>query len=173
MDDELRRILEEFFGKKFVERFYGPSEDFEKEIEEEIKKFLDLSEIPEELIKKEETPYGKKTTIEPMVYGIRITKIGDEEPRIEEWGNIKPLKSNKVEPYTEIQESGDEYSITAELPGVEEEDIETTIEDRNLLIEAKGKNKEYFKKVPFKSPVEKIEKSYKNGVLDIKLKKRK
>jgi HSP20 family protein len=92
-------------------------------------------------------------------------------------------------PKVDVSESQDSVHVTAELPGMKEEDIEVTLSDGNLLIqgekraekEAKEKNYHriersygsFHRSIPLPAEVDdkKVEASFQNGVLSIVLPK--
>ena len=118
------------------------------------------------------------------IYGFSIrTGIG-ERPRIQTFGNIRPagVKEAKPkikiteerEPIVDVFDEKDYVLIVAELPGVNEKEIKTNLKGDILILEAgeEGKRK-YYKEIllPSKVDAETEEKTYKNGVLEIKYKK--
>jgi HSP20 family protein len=120
----------------------------------------------------------------PYVYGFSMRLGPDGKPHIEEFGNTKPpkkiegSKGEKVEiaerePLTDVIESAESISITLEIPGVDKDEIELTVEDDTVSINVDTSSRKYFKEIPLKSRVDpKTSKAtYKNGVLDIILEK--
>ena len=93
------------------------------------------------------------------------------------------------DPSVDVSENEKEILVTAELPGVDEKDVELTISKNNLIIEgekkkeSEEKNKDYYRKeisygsfrqvLPLPAEVDesKIEANYQKGVLKIKLPK--
>ena len=122
MDEKTKEYLKKWCGEDFtkdIENFEKTMKEIEdveksmqkfeeldkmmkkfKELEETMKK-IDYEEIPKELIKKEETPYGTKIQVGPITYGVKITKIGDNPPEIEEWGNVREYKKLSEKPTEE------------------------------------------------------------------------
>jgi HSP20 family protein len=120
----------------------------------------------------------------PYVYGFSMRVGPDGKPNIQEFGNTKPpkrLESGEVEEYdiaereplTDVMDCKDSISITLEIPGVEKDKIELTVEEDKVSINVDTKERRYFKEIPLKTKVDtKTSKAtYKNGVLDIMLKK--
>lgn len=120
----------------------------------------------------------------PYVYGFTMRLGPDGKPRIEEFGNTKPprrleggekeeFEIAEREPLTDVIESDDSISITLEIPGVEKDDIELRVEEDSVTINVDTPQRKYFKETPLKVKVDpKTSKAtYKNGVLDIILKK--
>lgn len=79
------------------------------------------------------------------------------------------------EPLTDIIEDRDKVCITAELPGVEKTDISLDAFLDKLTIKVNTEQRKYFKEVPLPAEVQpdSIEASFKNGVLDVTVRKRK
>lgn len=99
------------------------------------------------------------------------------------------LESNRFIPLTDIAEDYNEWVIYSELPGVKKEDISITFEDSHLKIEAKKelkyKSKKYAKEEIYDGTFQrrfklgrdvdstKIDASYENGVLELRIPKKK
>jgi len=114
------------------------------------------------------------------VYGFSL-KLGlGGKPVIEQFGNIKATKTGAVvaefrEPLVDVIDEGDHLLIIAELPGVQSEDICIEVKGDILELKAEARDRKYSKEVLLPSPVDadSLKSSYKNGVLEIKLKKMK
>ncbi|MET1160816.1 MAG: archaeal heat shock protein Hsp20 [Thermoprotei archaeon] len=131
----------------------------------------------------EERPFeekGSRRIIGPYVYGFRITIGPDGKPVVEEFGNVRrtrgrPIISEEREPLVDVFESDDEITVVAEIPGVEKDKInlEVTEDRRKLIIRASNSNRKYYKEVELPAEVDpgSAKASYKNGVLEVKLKK--
>ncbi len=114
----------------------------------------------------------------PYYYGVRITIGPDGVPRVEEFGNIKrvggrPVISEEAEPLVDVIEHDDEVIVVAELPGVDKEKIKVRATEDKLIINAENHRK-YHKVVelPAKVDPNSAKASYRNGVLEVKLKKK-
>ncbi len=113
------------------------------------------------------------------VYGFSVRLGGlDEGLKVESFGNIRQSESGPVveeirEPLVDVFEEGEEISVVAELPGVEENGIKLEVEGDLLTITAENGGRRYSKEVLLPSPVErsKMKSSYNNGVLEIRLPK--
>ncbi len=72
-------------------------------------------------------------------------------------------------------EEEDYVRVTAELPGVEESEINLKVEDTTLTISTGTSARTYYKEVKLPTPVkgEVAESSYRNGILEVKLVKTK
>jgi len=117
---------------------------------------------------------------QPIVYGFRLTVGPDGVPRIEEFGNVKVTRSGKpvvreeIEPLVDVMEVDDEVWVIAELPGVPKEKIKVKVNPEKVIIRAEGDRK-YYKEVelPAKVDPDTAKASYRNGVLEIRIKKKK
>lgn len=79
------------------------------------------------------------------------------------------------EPIVDIFEEGDDIRVMAELPGVEENEIILSIEDDTLTISTNTTPRKYYKRMELPNPVKNnaVESSYRNGILEVRLKKAK
>lgn len=77
------------------------------------------------------------------------------------------------EPIVDVFDEKDHILVVAELPGIKEEDIKTDIKGNVLNISSEKGERKYKKEVllPSKVKAEPISSTYKNGILEIKLKK--
>ncbi len=101
------------------------------------------------------------------------------------WSEGRGVGGVMIRPSLDIAESDKEYTISVEVPGVEEKDIELTLEDDCLVVkgekkhEQETKDKDYhrveraygsFQRVltlPHNADKDKLSASFKNGVLTI------
>ncbi len=95
-------------------------------------------------------------------FGHKVTKT-PQGPKVEE----------EREPLTDVFDEKEEIIVTAEMPGVEEGDIKVDLKEDILDISAQSGDKKYHKEIllPAKVKVETKTSSYKNGVLEIRMKK--
>jgi len=114
------------------------------------------------------------------VYGFSVKMGLGGKPVIEQFGNIKATERGAVvaevrEPIVDVFDEGEKLVVISELPGVEESDIHLEVKDDILNLSAEAKDRKYSKEVLLPSPVDagSMESSYKNGILEIKLMKRK
>ena len=79
------------------------------------------------------------------------------------------------EPIVDVFEEEDYLRVMAELPGVEENEINLKVEDNTLTISTDTSARTYYKKVELPTSVKKevFESSYRNGILEVKLRKMK
>jgi len=111
------------------------------------------------------------------VYGLSVrTGIGGI-PRVERFGNIRTTEEGPVvaevrEPLVDVFDEDQEIVIVAELAGVGEEEIHIEVQDDILSLETTGERK-YAKEIllPGAVDVTTLRKTYKNGILELRLKK--
>ncbi|MDM7275727.1 MAG: Hsp20/alpha crystallin family protein [Thermoprotei archaeon] len=117
----------------------------------------------------------------PYFYGIRITIGPNGVPRVEEFGNIsrgrrgRPLIKEEIEPLVDVIERDDEIWIIADVPGVSKENIDVKVSERAVTIKARSEERKYHKIVDLPAEVapETAKANYRNGVLEVKVKKKK
>ncbi|MFH1048301.1 MAG: Hsp20/alpha crystallin family protein [Patescibacteria group bacterium] len=112
------------------------------------------------------------------IYGFTVkTGIGGKQSRVETFGNVKktergPQVVETREPLVDIFDEKDCILVIAELPGVQEKDIKLHIKGDVLNLETAGERK-YAKEIllPAKADFESRKVNFKNGILEIKLKR--
>lgn len=179
---------EEFpFFRRF-RRFFLPSfrewdeffREFERYIEEEFKRLEEM--VPRELVRERRTERGVEKIFGPFVYGYSITIGPDRKPIIREFGNIRPGLGRRFlelrgerEPLVDVITEEDVIRVVAELPGVNKEDIQLNVADKLLTIKVDTPERKYYKEIDLPEEVmtEDAKASYKNGVLEVILKKKK
>ncbi len=125
---------------------------------------------------------GDLRSREPIVYGFSMKVGPDGKPIIQQFGNTMPRKLGEAkessegfarEPLTDIMESDENITITAELPGVSKEDIDLTVSRDKVTIKVDTASRKYYKEIPLSSEIDEtdIRATYNNGVLDITLRK--
>ena len=165
--------------------------DIERMIEEMEKEMIDLfkeleGQIPEDLVQEHILPDGSvKKEYGSFVYGYSV-KIGpDGKPIVREFGNMKPNTSigedkkplslqEAREPLVDIIQEQDQIKIIAELPGVEKENIQLYATERALTIDVTSPDHRYHKELelPFEVDEDSAVSTYKNGVLETVIKRR-
>lgn len=112
------------------------------------------------------------------VFGFSIKTAVGGKPIVEPFGNIKKTpKGPKVEeerdPITDVFDEKDEIRVYAEMPGVSQEDIKLDLKEDILDISAQSGDRKYHKEIllPAKVKAETLTSSYKNGILEISIKK--
>ncbi|WP_455391556.1 archaeal heat shock protein Hsp20 [[Eubacterium] cellulosolvens] len=160
-----RDFWDEFFDESFDE-FFEMRKNMNKMFRDAIKGFPEAS-------------LSKK----PFVYGFSVRIGPDGIPHIQQFGDTK-LRSpgspreapeGSREPLTDIIEADDRVTITLELPGVEKKDINLEAVEDSLTIDVDSETRKYHKKIrlPENLDLDTIDANYKNGVLDIVIKRKK
>lgn len=111
------------------------------------------------------------------VYGFSIrTGIGGI-PQVQRFGNIRPTPKGPVvddvrEPLVDVFDEGAEIMVTAELPGVADEDVVVTAGDATLSLETKG-DRRFAKEIALPAAVDRtsLRRSYRNGILQMQIRK--
>jgi HSP20 family protein len=119
---------------------------------------------------------GLEQVGEPMIYGFSMRMGPDGKPRIQQFGNAAPQTQETAggrEPLTDIIEEKDIVRVIVELPGVAKDDIQLRVEDHLLDIEVDTEDRKFYKQLELPCPVdqEHADATYKNGVLEIALKR--
>jgi HSP20 family protein len=111
-------------------------------------------------------------------YGFSIRIGPNGKPVIREFGNVFPGRYGpevkpEIEPLVDVIEKDDEIVIVAELPGVEREQIEINATETSLTISVDAPGKRYRKELELPSTIDpkSSKATYKNGVLEVRLKK--
>jgi len=124
-------------------------------------------------------PSSTGTAEYPYYYGYQVTVGPDGRPRIREFGNVKPAAKGLVEqsgvrqPLVDnvLDEKENTLTITAEMPGVDKENINVNVTDQHVTIHAEKRDKKYHADIPI--DVELGESSakatYSNGMLELKI----
>lgn len=143
------------------------------------KEFQRMQKLADELLKQ-----GMSDRKDPFVYGFSVRRGPEGEPRIKEFGNAKDYftrrsggreedRKSEWTPLTDIQETEDHIKITVDIPGVEKDNINIEVIDSKLILDVEGE-RNYRDKIELPSPVKSSESeaTYNNGVLEIKLAKK-
>ncbi len=162
--DEVFRVMEEMMEREFGE----------------------LSKrVPRDLVRERELSDGRRVKEwGPFVYGYSVTVGPDGKPQIREFGNLKPGArlgrpridiKDKREPLVDVMSTDGEVKVVVELPGVEKKDIKLHGTEKSLTISVDTPQRKYFKEVELPTNVDPkgAKSTYKNGVLDVTLRKRK
>jgi len=138
-----------------------------------------LDEMMEEMMNQAfETSSEKERTLRPYVYGFSMSIGPDGKPVIREFGNVQSSRSGprvreEREPLVDVMEEERDVVIVAELPGVEKDDINLQTTKDNLTISVDTSQRKYHKELelPAKVDPKSARASYKNGVLEVRLRK--
>jgi len=112
------------------------------------------------------------------MYGFTVKIGAGGLPRVEPFGNIRETEAGPVveevrEPMVDVFDESNEVVVIAEIPGVDEKDIQFEIRDDVLVLSASDEDRKYSKEVllPCSVAAETTKTSYRNGILEIRLTK--
>lgn len=112
------------------------------------------------------------------VYGFTVRVGLGGEPVIERFGNIHDTETGPVvtqtrEPVVDILDEGEELVIIAEIPGVEESDIQVAAKGDVFEVLASNQRWRYHREVLLPSAIDSttLTSSYRNGVLEVRARK--
>jgi len=72
----------------------------------------------------------------------------------------------------DVFDEGDYLKVIAELPGIDEKDIKARVKGNQLVISAQAAGRQYYKEIELPCLVkEELNLSYKNGILQVRIKK--
>ena len=137
-----------------------------------------LKEAGGEMNKEGEVDLGHLKKGMKAVYGFTVKSAVGGKPVVEPFGNVKqtpkgPTVDEEREPMTDVFDEKEEVKIYAEMPGVNEADIKVEVKGDILDIAARSGDRKYHKEVLLPAPVKAgtLASSYKNGILEIRIKK--
>jgi len=115
------------------------------------------------------------------VYGFSVKLGAGGKPTVETFGNVPrmtakgPIIEKSREPLVDVFDEDDSLHVVAELPGVNESDLKIEVEEDILLISAETPDRKYHKETLLPTPVRaaEMQSSFKNGILELHLKKKK
>jgi HSP20 family protein len=113
-------------------------------------------------------------------YGYQVTVGPDGKPHIREFGNVRPSAKGVVEQAgmraplvdTALDEKQNTWRFTAEMPGLNKEDIKLNISDGSVTVHAEKGDKKYHTDIPVDAALDgaSAKATYTNGVLELKIK---
>ncbi len=138
-----------------------------------------LEGMTDEIMRKAFETASKRAKIHrPYVYGFSMSVGPDGKPVIREFGNVQPSRGGpkirkERESLVDVIEEDKTVVIVAELPGVERDDINLHAIEDHLTVSVNTPNRKYRKELTFPARVDpkSASASYKNGVLEVRLKK--
>jgi len=166
-------------GSPFGPWGFPDIDEMMKEMERAFsEQFKDMErELPKSLVRESKTPDGKtKKEIGPIVYGYSVTIGPDGKPVVREFGNVRSGEGtpweqiqDKREPLVDVVSSGKEVRVIAEMPGVNKEDINVTVNERSLTISVDREDRPYYKELDLPGIVDPkgAKSTYNNGILEV------
>jgi len=155
----------------------GEPEDLFDLFDEDFEDLRDRMDRILEQFMRGQLPPGQR----PLVYGLSISTGTDGAPMLQEFGNapmqgrMAEEKEPRREPLTDIIESEDKVTVIMELPGANKEDIQIDVDERSLDVNVDMPEKRFRKHLDLPCDVlpDSSKANYKNGVLDLVLKRAK
>ncbi|MFW9856604.1 MAG: archaeal heat shock protein Hsp20 [Candidatus Thorarchaeota archaeon] len=129
------------------------------------------------------TPVEGENNPPGFVWGFRMTTGPDGRPHIERFGNNPRQMTGRTgfqpsaerEPLVDVIEDTDVVRVIAEIPGVQKENIDLSTTENSLLVQASSEdmNRKYYKELDLPCIIipESASAKFKNGVLEVELKK--
>lgn len=121
---------------------------------------------------------------QPFVYGFSISQRPGEEPEINEFGSMlspdegrftrQQMRVDERKPFIDVCEIDGNIHVTAELPGIEKEEIELRATEDSLNLVAVGEEQKYDESIKLPATVDPDsgKATYRNGVLEVVLEKK-
>lgn len=172
-------------GAKMSQRREKPGEGIGFSVGGLFKGLGSLFDLVSKMVDEGEEEYARSGEVEAMggkvkgVYGFSVRMGAGGKPVLEQFGNIQATEKGAVvtevrEPLVDVLDEGDRLVIIAELPGVEAEDIHIEVKEDILELTAEATDRRYSKELLLPSPVDAdtMESSCRNGILEIKLRKK-
>jgi HSP20 family protein len=158
------------FDDVFDDDFFGFDDGFFKRMHERMDRIM-----------REALGNFEDADLEPgrhVVYGFSMHTGQDGKPVMEEFGNVPSggggQLSGEREPLVDVIDGKDEVTVIAELPGVDKKDIDIDAGEESLTIRVDKEGRRYHKELMMPAAVDPdtIKAAYKNGVLEVKLKRK-
>lgn len=126
-------------------------------------------------IKEVINPVAEKIIGSPVLVFERLKIDGATGERVgfSWWIVGRRVKAEEKKTLVDIFDEGDNVNIIVELLGVQEENILVEVDKDKLIIQAQGEGRDYYEEVRLDTEVDvnSLDKRYKNGILQIRLKK--
>lgn len=126
-------------------------------------------------IKEVINPMAEKTIGSPLLVfeRLKIDEATGERVGFSWWIVGRRVKTEEKKTLLDIFDEGDNVNIIMELLDVQEENISVDVDKDKLIIQAQGERRDYYEEVRLDTEVDakSLDKRYKNGILQIRLKK--
>jgi HSP20 family protein len=142
-----------------------------------------MNEMMRQAFRSSRSPFEtseKRKSFRPHVYGFSISVDSNGRPKIREFGDLQRSRygtriREQREPLVDVLDEEEEVVAVAELPGVQKEDITLHATKDELIIRVDTPKRKYHKELPLPEEVDSkpVKTSYKNGVLEVRFKKKK
>lgn len=156
------------FDDRFFDRRFGPVfRQMEQEMAEMERRANRLLE--------EAFESGQNGRAGPFVWGYTIESGPEGEPQVQRFGNLgqarQALEEGWREPFVTsvVDEEDHVLRVTAELPGVDKDDIEVEVSQDSVHLQAEADERKYRKQLSVTEDLDPgtAQASYNNGILEI------
>ncbi|MFW6117675.1 MAG: Hsp20/alpha crystallin family protein [Thermoproteota archaeon] len=148
-----------------------------------FREFDKIDKMMDEMMRQAFQPFEttkKGDSDETHTYGFSFSMGPEGKLDISKLNKLKKdrlpsLGEGDRDPLVDVLEEGDDVVVVAGLPGVKKEDIDLQASKRTLTIHVHGPDRVYRRKLSLPAEInpEKAETSYKNGVLQVRIEKKK
>ncbi|PDW01925.1 archaeal heat shock protein Hsp20 [Candidatus Viridilinea mediisalina] len=149
-----------------------------------VKGLGDMLNILADLAERAPTEVQRQGSIPPgsndrsrAVYGFTVRTGISGPPRVERFGNVRSTPSGPEvapvrEPLVDLFDEDSELLVIAELPGVDDNEVEVTVEGMSLMLTTNGERR-YAKELALPAPVDpaSLQRTYRNGILELRVRK--
>jgi HSP20 family protein len=127
----------------------------------------------------QESGDDKKPTLPYYYYGYQLSVGPDGIPHVKEFGDVKPLTqrpgpSGSKEPLVDksVDKKRNILRITAEMPGLNKQDIKVQVQEGLVSIHAEKGEKKYHTELPVEHRLDEnsVKATYVNGILELNFK---
>jgi HSP20 family protein len=150
-------------------------------LDEFSKEFNKLEKMVDDMVNDSTKSFvdkGEKKFPNPYVFGFSVSIGPDGKPQVHRFNSLQsPLQGAQMEkenePLLDILDCNEEIVVIAELFGVDKKDVKLDVSDSTLSISVNTLERSFCKNLclPAKVCTDSLQTSYKNGVLEVRLKK--
>ena len=146
------------------------------------KEFAEAEDMLNRMFKtvREINPLDLTSSNTPYYYGYQITVGPDGKPHVREFGNIRPSAKGLVEQTgvraplvdTAVDQKQNTLRVTAEMPGVNKEDIKVNVSGKYVTVHAEKGDKKYHTDIPVDVELDdsSAKATYTKGILELNIK---
>lgn len=119
------------------------------------------------------TPFVRTPALKGVFHVTRmLRRAKTSHPRLALFPHVPSLPEER-QPLVDVFEEGDDLTVLAELPGVDEEDINIKADENTITITAENAVKKYLKMVRLPTCIKEdtIKSTYRNNILQVRLKR--
>src|ERR687885_718465 len=146
------------------------------------KEFAEAEDMLNRMFKtvREINPLDLTSSNTPYYYGYQITVGPDGKPHVREFGNVRPSAKGLIEQAgvraplvdTAVDQKQNTLRVTAEMPGVNKEDIKVNVSGKYVTVHAEKGDKKYHTDIPVDVELDdsSAKATYTNGILELNIK---